>query len=142
MVGMLLAFLAACVWGVGAVLARLGLQHLPSGGATLLSMVAGLLLVFSIALIVNLHDVFAVSAVAFGWIALLGFITYTMGRQFNYRGIALAGVARAAPVIATSPLVAVFWAVSVGDEELQLLTLLGTFFIVAGLSLILSERPI
>ena len=140
MVGMLLAFLTACMWGVGAILARLGLQYIPHGGATLLSLVAGFLLIFSITIIVNRDDVFSVSAVGFGWIALLGFITYAMGRQFNYRGLALAGVARAAPVVATSPLVAIIWAVSVGEEELHLLTLIGTFSIVAGLFLILRER--
>ena len=140
MLGMFLAFLAACGWGASAIFVRLGLQHLPSTVGTLLSLGVGFLLLFMLALLVNFDAIPTLSAVAFGWFALLGLVNYPMGRFFNFSSIQLAGVARAAPIVATAPLFATLWAVTLGGERPDVLTLAGGLTIVAGIALILSER--
>lgn len=140
MLGMFLAFLAACGWGTSAIFVRLALQHMPATAGALLSLVSGSLLIFSLALLVNFDAIPTLPAIAFGWFALVGFIQYPMGRFFNYRSIHLAGVARASPLLATSPLFATIWAVTLGGERPGLLTIMGGLAIVTGVALIVSGR--
>lgn len=141
--GVALALLAACCWAMGAVFARLGLQsqHMKPPVATAISLVVGAIVLSAIVLLVSWDDILALSAVAFGWFALLGFIQYPVGRLLDFSSVRLAGVARATPVIATAPIFAVGWAIALGGETLRAVTLVGTLLIVFGIGLMASERP-
>ena len=85
-------------------------------------------------------DEFALSSTAIGWIALLGLLNYLLGRFLNFNSIRLAGVSRAAPLLAAAPLVAVTLGVLVGGETLNPLIALGTLTIVGGVVLIVTAR--
>ena len=137
-----LALLASVGFGASAIFARLGLQHVRSSTGTVVSLVAGVLLIGTIALILHGGEMFALPAVAFAWFALLGFINYPLGRFLNFTGVHLAGVGRAIPILAATPLVAVSLGVIVGGETLTIFTALGTGAIVGGVVLIVSARAV
>ena len=84
------------------------------------------------------RDDFALSSTAIGWIALLGLLNYLLGRFLNFNSIRLAGVSRAAPLLAVAPLVAVTLGVLLGGESLSPLIALGTLTIVGGVVLIVT----
>ena len=139
MLGILLAFLAACGWGSAAVLARLGLQHMRSTTGTLISLVTGFAFTTILALIFHLGDIVSLAAMAFMWFFLVGIINFPMGRFFKFTGVQLAGVTRAAPISGTFPLFATILAITIGGEPLRLPIIIGTVAVVTGLGLILSE---
>ena len=136
----LLALVAATGFGVAPIFARLGLQHMRSTTGTAVSLAVGFLLVGTIAVAVYRGEMLAFPAVGLLWFALLGLLNYPGGRFFNFLGVHLAGVSRAAPIMATAPLVATALSVALGGETLTPTIALGTVTIVAGLVLILSER--
>ena len=134
----LFALLAATGWGASAIFVRLGLQNISSTTGTALSLATGTLLIGAIAFAVHGPDDFAISSTAIGWIALLGLLNYLLGRFLNFNSIRLAGVSRAAPLLAAAPLVAVTLGVLVGGETLEPLIALGTLVIVGGVVLIVT----
>mgnify|MGYP001320862773 CR=1 FL=1 len=86
------------------------------------------------------NEMFALPAAAFAWFALLGLINYPLGRFLNFTSVRLAGVARASPILASAPLVAVALGVVLGGEALTPFIALGGAIIVGGVVLIVSER--
>lgn len=142
MLGMAMAFLAACAWGTSVVLARIAVQHIPPAVGAFLASVAGFVLMLILALAFNFRDFLVLPMVAFGWFAIVGVLNYPMGRYFSIAGLKRAGVARAAPMVSSAPLFATAWAISLGNEPVQPLTILGTAAIVCGLFIVLSEGGI
>ena len=140
MLGVILGLTAALGFGASAVFARLGLQHLRSSTVTLLSLIVGTTITMSIAFALHSGEIFALSGVAFLWFLLLGAITFPLGRYLNYTGVSFAGVSRASAIIGASPMFAVILAVTLTGESVNAPILLGTFFIIGGLALILSQR--
>lgn len=57
MIGIVLAIAAALCWSIGAIFIRLGIQGIKASTATFISMLSSLLLVGSLALILNFGDV-------------------------------------------------------------------------------------
>lgn len=136
----LLALLAAVSWGASSVLARLGLQHMRSTTGTVISLVAGVVVVGALAWALYGAEMFALPAVTYAWFVLLGLISYPLGRLLNFAGVRLAGVGRATPILAGAPLVAATLGVVLGGETVTLSLALGTGAIVAGVVLIVTER--
>ena len=70
MLGIGLGLLAALGFGASAVFARIGLQHLHPTTGTLVSLIVGVLITVSLAVIFNLDDIFALTAIAFAWLKM------------------------------------------------------------------------
>ncbi len=109
--GALFAALAATSWVAGAVLARIGMQHVGSTTGTFISLAAGLVNISAVALGTDSRALLAVSQSTILWFVLLGVIQFPGGRFLNYTGIRLAGVARVTTISGTSPLFAVLLAI-------------------------------
>ena len=140
LIGITLALLAAAGWATSSIFARLGLQHVRNTTGTMVSMVTGVVVVGAVALPFYGSRILLLPLVAFAWFGLLGLLNFVLGRFFSYSAIHLAGVARATPIVSTSPLWAMIIAVIFLNEVPTLLTLVGAVTIVGGLALIMSER--
>lgn len=139
MLGLLLAFGGAVGWGASTIFVRLALQHIPASMGVLLSMFSGLIFAFSVTLVLNLSDFSSLSLAVFGWFVLLGFISFPMGRFFSFSAVHLIGVSRSAPILATAPLFAAVWAITLGGERPGFLTLIGGIVVVLGVALVMSD---
>ena len=140
MLGIVLSLSAALGFGLSAIFARLALQHMRATTGTLISLIVGTTIAMIIAFAIYPDKVLGLGAVAFLWFLLSGFINFPLGRFFNYLGVSMVGISKATPIIGASPLFATALAVTIGGESLGLITLLGTFSIIGGLALILSQR--
>ena len=138
--GVALALSAAAGFGFAAVFARLGLQHMRSTTGTLVSVIVGVVIVMTLALIIHWDAVLALAGVAFLWFLLSGSINFPVGRLLNFTSVRLAGVSRSAPIVGSSPLFATALAITVGGESINAPILVGTFAIIGGLTLILTQR--
>ena len=139
MIGIVLALLAALWFGSAPYFARLGLRHMSTTAGTLVSMVSALLVVGIIAIPIHRGELLSLPLVLLGWLALLGFLNYPLGRFLNFSGVRLAGVARATPLLATSPLWAMIMAIMFLGETPGLLTALGALSVMGGVALIVRE---
>ena len=140
LIGIVLALLAAIGWAISSIFARLGLQHIRNTTGTIVAMVAGIAAVGAVALPFYGSSILLLPLVAFAWFALLGLLNYVLGRFFSYTAIHLAGVARASPVISTSPFWAIIIAIVFLNETPTIFTLIGAMAIFSGLALIMSDR--
>lgn len=140
MLGIILAITAAFFWATSAILARFGLQGIKPSTATFISMLSSLLLVGSLALVINFDDVVHLSPTALLWFGLIGVINYLLGRQFNYRAIRHIGVVRATPLFSAAPIFAMILAVSFIGESVNSVIIAGTFVIVGGLYLVVTSQ--
>ena len=140
MLGVGLALLAASCWGLGAILVRLGLQHLRPTTGTWASMIPGIFMVMTLAVVFNLDDIKTLAAVAFFWFALSGLFNFALGRFLNALSIQLAGVTRATPLFSTAPFFATILAIVFLGETVTPWLALGTLTIVSGIILITSEQ--
>ena len=140
MLGVILGLSAALGFGSSAVFARLGMQHMRSTTATLISLIAGTGITMTIAFILHSEEIFALSGIAFAWFLLSGAISFQLGRLLNFTSVSLAGVSKASPIVGSSPLFAIILAITIGGETINLPILTGALCIVGGLTLILSQR--
>ena len=140
MLGIALGLSAALGFGLSAVFARLALQHMRATTGTLISLIVGTVIAMALAFAIYPDKILGLSAVAFLWFLLSGFINFPLGRVLNYVSVGLVGVSRSTSIVGASPIFATTLAVTIGGESLSLLTLLGTFSIIGGLALILSQR--
>lgn len=138
--GILLALSAALGFGSSAVFARLGLQYMRSATGTIVSLLVGLVITLSLAFIFNYDDIVMLSGIAFAWFALAGVINFLFGRYLNFVSVNLAGVSKAAPIVGANPLFATALAITLGGETINAPILIGTFSIIGGLALILSQK--
>jgi drug/metabolite transporter (DMT)-like permease len=138
--GAVFAALAATAWAVGAIFARIGMQHMGSTTGTFISLVSGFLLTLAIALALDFDALFSVSLVTILWFAALGAIQFPIGRFLNYNGIRLAGVAPATAILGSSPLFAGVLALLFLGEQMTPMILVGILAVAAGLALVMSER--
>ena len=140
MEGVILGLLAALGFGGSAVFARLGMQYMRSTTGTLTSLLVGTVIMLTLAFALHSNEILALGGVVLLWLLLSAIINFPLGRLLNYTGVRLAGVARASPVVGASPLFALALAITIGGESINLPTLLGTFSIIGGLLLVLSQR--
>ena len=139
MVGIALSLLAACGWGVDSVVARQGLRSVPPALATLISLCVSLPVILGLALILDPGGFARLTPAALAWFGVLGLINFVAGRQLNFRSTRILGAARAASLIAATPLIAVLLAGLLG-EQLTPLLLAGAALIVLGVALVVSSR--
>ena len=140
MLGIALSLLAALAWGTGGIFVRLGSLRLKASTGTFLSLLATLVAVVIAAIVFSLSDFASLSLVAIAWFGVAGVVNFRLGRHFNYAGIQRIGVSRASPIIAVSPLFALILAVSFLGEQVNILIVVGTLMIVAGLPLLVSKE--
>ncbi len=140
MVGILLGILGAFLFGSSPIFARLGLQYVRTTTGTFTSLLAGSVLLGILAVPLHTREMLSLPVAALLWIALLGLLNFPLGRYFNFTAVRLAGVARATPILSTSTLFAVLFAIIFIDETPTLLTLIGGLLIVGGVVLTVSER--
>jgi uncharacterized membrane protein len=140
MLGVALALSAAVGFGTAAVFARLGLQHMRSTTGTLVSVIVGTIIVMTLALVIHWDAILALAGVAFLWFLLSGSINFPVGRLLNFTSVSLAGVSKSAPIVGSSPLFATALAITVGGESINAPILVGTFAIIGGMTLILTQR--
>lgn len=140
MVGILLGLLGAFLFGSSPMFARLGLQYVRTTTGVFTSLLAGSVLVGSLAIPLHAREMLSLPVAALLLIVLLGLLNFPLGRYFNFVAVRLAGVARATPILSTSPLFAVVIAIVFIDETPTLLTLIGGLIVVSGVALIVSER--
>lgn len=136
MLDVLIGLSAALGFGGSAVFARIGLEHMRSTTGTLVSLIAGTIVIMVLAFILHSDEILSLAGAAFLWFLISGIINFPMGRLLNYTDVSLAGVSKATPLIGTAPL----FAVTVGGESITIPTLIGTLLIVGGGGLILSQR--
>ena len=139
MLGIFLGFVAALGFGSSTVLARVGLQHMRSSSATIISLISGSVTVLILAFALSGADILALPFTAFLWFALIGLVHFVMGRFLNFTSVSLAGAAKASALFATSPLFAATFAVTLGGETLTLPVVLGTLSIIAGVILVVTK---
>ncbi|MCZ6614717.1 MAG: EamA family transporter [Chloroflexi bacterium] len=140
MVGILLGLLGAFLFGSAPIFTRLGLQYVRTTTGVFTSLLVGSVLIGSLAIPLHAREMLSLPVAALLWIALLGLLNFPLGRYFNFKAVRLAGVARATPILSTSTLFAVLFAIIFIDETPTLLTLIGGLLIVGGVVSIVSER--
>lgn len=133
------AFTSAVLWGSAAVVNRVGLLRMPSAVGAFVSMLVSLALIMALALIFDFRELFSLPAVAFGWLALLGALSFLVGRYMNMSAIRMAGSSRATPVVSISPLFAGAFAFIFLGERPTAMVVVGTLAVVAGIVLIVSQ---
>lgn len=138
-IGVIFALLASTSWALGAVVARVGMRQVGSSIGTLISLVAGFVVISSIALIIDFDAIFTVSSSTLRWLALLGCIQFPVGRFLHYSGIRLAGVGPASTVGGAVPLFAVVIAIIFLGEQLTYSIAMGTVTVALGLALVMSR---
>ena len=140
MLGIVLGLCAALGFGLSAIFVRLALQYMRATTGTLISLIVGTVIAMALAFAIYPDKILGLGAVAFLWFLLSGFINFPLGRVLNYVSVGLVGVSRSTSIVGASPIFATTLAVTIAGESLSLLTLLGTFSIIGGLALILSQR--
>lgn len=141
MEGVLLALLAAHGWAAGAIFTRLGLQAgmRPAPG-TLISLLFSFLAVVVLSIFTDFSAIFSVPLPVILMMSVAGILNFPLGRLFNFLSVDRLGVARATPVLGASPLFAMILGAIFLNEIPNLYVLGGALLILAGISIIMSER--
>ena len=140
MTGIIFSLLAASGFAATAVFARTALQRMSAPYGTLLSLLVSTVAAIAIAAVLHPDELLGISVVALGWLFLVGFLNFPLGRMFNYTSVTMVGVSKASTVVATSPLFATILAVIILGERVSPITLLGTVAVIGGLALTLNQK--
>ena len=140
MLGAALALSAALGFGASAVFARVGMQYVRPTTGTFISLLVGVAITFTLAVVFHFDDILTLGGIAFAWFLLSGILNFPLGRLLNFTSVGKLGVARAAPVVGASPLFAAILGVTVGGETMNLFIFGGTVAIIAGIALIVGQR--
>ena len=140
MTGIIFSLLAASGFAATAVFARTALQRMSAPYGTLLSLFVSTVAAMAIAAVLHPDELLGIGAVALGWLFLVGFLNFPLGRMFNYTSVTMVGVSKASTVVATSPLFATILAVIILGERVSPITLLGIVAVIGGLALTLNQE--
>ena len=140
MTGIVFSLLAASGFAATAVFARTALQRMSAPYGTLLSLFVSTVAAMIIAAVLHPDELLGIGVVALGWLFLVGFLNFPLGRMFNYTSVTMVGVSKASTVVATSPLFATMLAVIILGERVSPITLLGTVAVIGGLALTLNQK--
>ena len=140
MTGIVFSLLAASGFAATAVFARTALQRMSTPYGTLLSLFVSTVAAMIIAAVLHPDELLGIGLVALGWLFLVGFLNFPLGRMFNYTSVRMVGVSKASTVVATSPLFATILAVIILGERVSPITLLGTVAVIGGLALTLNQK--
>lgn len=134
----LFAFLAALGFASGSIFVRVATQRVSPSTATFFGVVAGALLIQTLALSIDLSEYNDLEASDFGWFVLMGSLGYLVARVLNYTAISTVGASRAAPIGSIQPIFAFALGIIVLSERPNLLVGLGTLGVVGGLVLVIK----
>ena len=140
MLGAALALSAALGFGASAVFVRVGVQYVRPTTGTFISLLVGIAITLTLALVFHFDDIFALSGIAFAWFLLTGTLNFPLGRLLNFTSVGKLGAARSAPIVGASPLFAAILGVTVGGESMNLFIFAGTLAIIGGIALIVGQR--
>ena len=140
MIIVLMALVAAAGFSVSGIFARLASGHIAAITGSAVSVVSSLALAAIPALVLDLPDLARIPLAGFLWIILLAFVNYPLARTFNFAAIGRIGTARASPLFSSSPLWSLILAVAFLGERPNWVVITGTFAIVAGIIVIVTER--
>ena len=130
------AFVAACGFGSGIVLIRIGTRRVSPPTATFLTVLSGAILITGLAVLLKPQDIKALQPINFAWFAVMGALAYPGARVLMNTAISWVGASRAAPWASLQPLFALALGMAFLGERPNLLVGLGTPLIVCGLIMV------
>ena len=140
-IGLILVSLAAVAWAVNSVIirsvtARAG-ESFSATAASIFTAVPYLCIVLTVA--GEWGTIARISLWALAKLVIAGVIQLLLGRALNYGSVRLIGANKAGPLVATTPLFIMIFALVLLGETLTALIVLGVVFIVGGAALIGTE---
>ncbi len=140
MLGAALALSAALGFGASAVFVRIGVQYIRPTTGTFISLLVGIAITLTLALVFHFDDILTLGGMAFAWFLLSGTLNFPLGRLLNFTSVSRIGVSRSAPIVGASPLFAAILGVTVGGESMNLFIFLGTIAIICGIAVIVGQK--
>lgn len=140
MLGAAMALTAAMGFGAAAVFARIGLQYMRPTTGAFVSLLIGIAITLTLALVFHFDDILALSGIAFVWFLITGTLNFPLGRLLNFTSVNKIGVSRSAPIIGAAPLFSGILGVTVGGESMNLFIFTGTLVIIGGIAMIVGQR--
>ena len=135
-----MALTAAMGFGAAAVFARIGLQYMRPTTGAFVSLLIGIAITLTLALVFHFDDIFALSGIAFVWFLITGTLNFPLGRLLNFTSVNKIGVSRSAPIIGAAPLFSGILGVTVGGESMNLFIFTGTLVIIGGIAMIVGQK--
>lgn len=140
MLGAAMALTAAVGFGAAAVFARIGLQYMRPTTGAFVSLLIGIAITLTLALVFHFDDILALSGIAFVWFLVTGTLNFPLGRLLNFTSVHKIGVSRSAPIIGAAPLFSGTLGVTLGGESMNLFIFTGTLVIIGGIALIVGQK--
>lgn len=140
MLGAAMALTAAMGFGAAAVFARIGLQYMRPTTGAFVSLLIGIAITLTLALVFHFDDILALSGIAFIWFLITGTLNFPLGRLLNFTSVNKLGVSRSAPIIGAAPLFSGILGVTVGGESMNLFIFTGTLVIIGGIAMIVGQK--
>ena len=140
MLGAAMALTAAMGFGAAAVFARIGLQYMRPTTGAFVSLLIGIAITLTLALVFHSDDILALSGIAFVWFLITGTLNFPLGRLLNFTSVNKIGVSRSAPIIGAAPLFSGILGVTIGGESMNLFIFTGTLVIIGGIAMIVGQK--
>ena len=140
MLGAAMALTAAMGFGAAAVFARIGLQYMRPTTGAFVSLLIGIAITLTLALVFHFDDILALSGIAFIWFLITGTLNFPLGRLLNFTSVNKIGVSRSAPIIGAAPLFSGILGVTLGGESMNLFIFTGTLVIIGGIAMIVGQK--
>ena len=140
MLGAAMALTAAMGFGAAAVFARIGLQYMRPTTGAFVSLLIGIAITLTLALVFHFDDILALSGIAFVWFLITGTLNFPLGRLLNFTSVNKIGVSRSAPIIGAAPLFSGILGVTLGGESMNLFIFTGTLVIIGGIAMIVGQK--
>ncbi|MFW9917182.1 MAG: EamA family transporter [Candidatus Thorarchaeota archaeon] len=138
--GIFFALLAALMWGTSALLYRIGLKTHDYLIGTLIRVIAAIPFLIVGTLLFSDLDTFGHLTTEL-WLILIGSaILLTVGDLLYMAGLEITPLSRAVPLSATYPIFSTAFAILLLSENPSWLTIIGTFVVVAGVSLVVRKQ--
>ena len=138
--GIMLAILAAVGFGVSRVFAGIGLQGIKPLPGTVISLIFGWLLALAVSFVFQFEALISISPAEMGWLALIGVVSFALGRGFTFLGIRHIGASRSTTVYASYPIFTMALAIPLLGERVTTALVIGVLLIIGGLTFLFSER--
>ena len=140
MLGAAMALTAAMGFGAAAVFARIGLQYMRPTTGAFVSLLIGIAITLTLAMVFHFDDILALSGIAFVWFLITGTLNFPLGRLLNFTSVSKIGVSRSAPIIGAAPLFSGILGVTLGGESMNLFIFTGTLVIIGGIAMIVGQK--
>lgn len=122
------------------VFAGIGLQGIKPLPGSVISLIFGWLLALAVCLVFQFEALTSISPTALGWLALIGVVSFALGRGFTFLGIKYVGASRSTTIYASYPIFTMALAIPFLGERVSVALVIGVLLIIGGLIFLLSER--